>query len=241
MPNKPRHVALVERIRLLFPDLPDPEGAIATHRVVVDGVIVSNRKARVARTASIRVAPQPSLPRGAMKLAAALERFEVRVGGRVCLDVGASTGGFTAVLLRAGARRVYSVDAGHGQLLGSLRADERVVNLERTNVGSLDRRRVPEAVELVAVDLSYLALAAVAPQLEAVAFAQDADLVALVKPTFELRRAGPPQGDDDHAKAVEVAIAAFEATAWRRRGEMRSPVTGRRGAVEHLIHLRRAP
>src|SRR5207248_8695281 len=106
----------------------------------------------------------PPLLRGETKLRAALAAFDVSVAGRVALDVGAAAGGFTRALLAAGARRVYAVDAGYGQLLGSLRQDPRVVNLEATNLGELSVDLIPDQVELVTLDLSYLALAAAVPQ-----------------------------------------------------------------------------
>src|SRR5437867_332996 len=119
--------------------------------------------------------------RGSVKLRAALDRFVMSVEGRVCLDVGASTGGFTTVLLERGAVKVYAVDAGHGQLLGSLRADVRVVNLEATNIAELTEALVPDAIDVVTVDLSYLSLHSAAVQLNRVTFAPGAELIGLVK------------------------------------------------------------
>lgn len=115
-----------------------------------------------------------------------------------------------------------------------------MVNLERTNLGVLTRALVPEVIEVVTVDLSYLSLALAAPQIEAVAIAAGADLVALVKPMFELGLARPPAEAGQRAKAVEVAAAAFEAAGWQAARSIQSPVPGRRGAIEHLLHLRRA-
>ena len=109
--------------------------------------------------------------RGSAKLAAALDAFGIDVAGRLCLDVGASTGGFTSVLLERGAARVYAVDAGHGQLLGSLRQDARCVNLEATNVGDLTVALVPDVIDLVTVDVSYLALREAVRQLSALQLA----------------------------------------------------------------------
>jgi 23S rRNA (cytidine1920-2'-O)/16S rRNA (cytidine1409-2'-O)-methyltransferase len=239
MPSKPRFAALLQRVRDLHPDLPDPARAISDGLVRVDGLIVSNLRARIPRGAAVTIAPPPGPPRGALKLAAGLEAFCVPVAGRVALDIGAATGGFTCALLAAGVSRVYAVDAGHGQLLGSLRADPRVVNLERTNLGTLTTARVPDVVEIITVDLSYLSLAQAAPQIEAVAIAADADLLALVKPMYELGLAGPPADPDQRAKAVEMAAAAFERTGWRSPRSIQCPVPGRRGAIEHLMHLRR--
>src|SRR5262249_56471618 len=140
--------------------------------------------------ASIVVVP-PRVLRGEVKLQAALDNFQVPVAGRVALDVGASTG--TRVLLRAGATRGYAVDAGHGQLLGSLRCDSRVVNLESTNLGDLNQRLVPELIDVITMDLPYLSVASAVPQLDRIAIAGDADLVALVKPMFELALPALPE------------------------------------------------
>ena len=109
----------------------------------------------------------------------------------MCLDLGAAAGGFTRVLLESGAARVYAVDAGFGQLLGSLRQDPRVVNLEATNVAALDTHLIPEPIEVVTIDVSYLALAAAVAQLDRITIVPGADLIGLVKPMFELRLARP--------------------------------------------------
>jgi hypothetical protein len=143
VPNKPRFVALAQRVRQLHPHLGDPAQAISDGLIRVDGVVVSNPRARVPRGAAVTIAPPAAPPRGARKLAAALRRFAVPVAGRVALDVGAAAGGFTHALLAAGARRVYAVDAGHGQLLGSLRSDGRVVNLARAPVDAEPAARPP--------------------------------------------------------------------------------------------------
>lgn len=239
MPNKPRFVMLVQRVRDLHPGLADPARPISEGLVRVDGLIVTNPRARVPRGAAVTIAPPSAPPRGARKLAAGLDAFAVDAAGRVALDLGAAAGGFTHALLAAGAGRVYAVDAGYGQLLGSLRADGRVVNLERTNLADLTRVLVPDVIEIVTVDLSYLALARAAPQIEAVAIADAADLVALVKPMYELGLARLPTDPDQRAKAVEVAAAAFAQVGWRSPRSIRCPVQGRRGAIEYLMHLRR--
>lgn len=240
MPNKPRFVALAQRVRQLQPHLGDPARAISDGLIRVDGVVVSNPRARVPRGAAVTTAPPAAPPRGARKLAAALSRFAVPVAGRVALDVGAAAGGFTHALLAAGARRVYAVDAGHGQLLGSLRSDGRVVNLERTNLGVLSAALVPDVIEIITIDLSYLSLARAAPQLEAVAITANAELIALVKPMYELGLAHPPGEPELQAKAVALAAAAFEQAGWHAPRSIRSPLTGRRGAVEYLLHVHRS-
>jgi 23S rRNA (cytidine1920-2'-O)/16S rRNA (cytidine1409-2'-O)-methyltransferase len=179
--------------------------------------------------------------RGEAKLRAALSGFEVRVAGRICLDLGAAAGGFTRVLLEAGAARVYAVDAGFGQLLGSLRQDPRVVNLEATNVAALDARLVPDAIDVVTIDVSYLALAAAVAQLDRITIAPDAVLIGLVKPMFELRLATAPSDPLLVDAATKRAAAGIVAAGWEIIGSMSSPVLGGRGAVEALVHARRSP
>jgi 23S rRNA (cytidine1920-2'-O)/16S rRNA (cytidine1409-2'-O)-methyltransferase len=184
---------------------------------------------------------RPATPlRGSAKLEAALAEFAIEVDGRIALDAGAAAGGFTTTLLAAGAARVYAVDVGHGQLRGRLRQDPRVVVLERTNLAELDATVVPDAVDVITLDLSYLSLAGAVPQVERVPIAPGADLVALVKPMFELALAEPPQDPADIARAVDLACAAVSAGPWTVVATIESPVTGAHGAVEHLIHARRA-
>lgn len=192
----------------------------------------------VARDASIVLrTPQPLA--GEAKLRAALAAFSPAVAGRIALDVGAAAGGFTRVLLEAGARKVYAVDAGFGQLLGSLRQDVRVVNLERVNLGELDGERVPDTVELVTIDVSYISLASALPQLARLAFAPDAELIALVKPMFELALAEAPLDEPALAEAVRRASAGMEAAGWHVVASIPSPVLGHHGAKELLLHARR--
>jgi len=179
--------------------------------------------------------------RGEAKLRAALAVFGVDVRGRTCLDVGAAAGGFTRVLLESGAARVYAVDAGFGQLLGSPRQDPRVLNLEATNVSKLDMRLVPDPIDVVTIDVSYLALAAAAAQLGGIVLAADADLVGLVKPMFELRLPTAPTDQKTVEAAIERAATGIEEAGWRVVGSMPSPVLGGRGAVEALLHARRSP
>ncbi|MBO0684385.1 MAG: TlyA family rRNA (cytidine-2'-O)-methyltransferase [Candidatus Dormibacteraeota bacterium] len=201
-------------------------------------------RSRSRRPASLgeqlaRLRGQRSPLRGEAKLDAALHEFQVPIQGRVALDAGAAAGGFTTVLLRRGASRVYAVEAGFGQLLGSLRQDPRVVNLERTNLGDLDRRRVTDRVEVVSLDLSYLSLADAVPQLTTLDIAGGADLIALVKPMFELHLPRPPADEARLQDALGRAIAGMEAAGWRVAGSMPSPVTGQGGAHEFLVHGRR--
>ena len=185
-----------------------------------------------------RILPERRL-RGDLKLSAALDQLEVPVAARVALDVGASAGGFTTALLTAGARRVYALDAGVGQLVGRLRSDPRVVNLEGRQSRSSEHLAVPETVEVITMDLSYLALADAVPQLEAVDIDYHADLLALVKPTFELHRATLASSPADVAAAVDGAVRAIGTSRWDVQELCRAPRTGRKGAPEVFIHAHR--
>jgi 23S rRNA (cytidine1920-2'-O)/16S rRNA (cytidine1409-2'-O)-methyltransferase len=179
--------------------------------------------------------------RGEGKLRAALDAFGIDARAAVALDLGASAGGFTRVLLERGATHVYAVDAGHGQLLGSLRADARVSNLEGTNLAALTPSLVPDPIEIVTADLSYVSLADAIPQLEGrVALAPRAHLVALVKPQFELGAPAPPRESAALAHAVHRAVSGIGGAGWNVRDVIESPVRGRRGAVEFLLHAIRA-
>ena len=229
---------VVEHVAASRPDIEDVRGAIEEGRVTVAGAPVTNANARVRADAPVVVRGASTL-RGEAKLAAAMDAFEVRIEGRVALDVGAAAGGFTRVLLTRGADRVFAVDAGHGQLRGELRQDPRVVTLERTNVGELTSEHVPDPIGVVTIDLSYLAIAAALPQLEAVAFEPHADLIALVKPMFELGLPEPPTEPSELDRALTLAVEAVDSGPWRTLATIVSPVTGARGAREFLVHGRR--
>jgi 23S rRNA (cytidine1920-2'-O)/16S rRNA (cytidine1409-2'-O)-methyltransferase len=229
---------LLDEVARAHPKIHDPEEEIRRGAIVVDGRVMTNPASLIRAGASIVVRGEPVL-RGEAKLRAALEAFEVVIEGRIALDVGASAGGFTRVLLEAGASKVYAVDVGHGQLLGSLRQDARVVNLEATNVAELNRANVPDVIGVVTIDLSYLALSVAVPQLACVRLARDAEAVALVKPQFELGLAEPPSDSEHLAQAVAKAQAGFEMSAWTVEGAIESPIRGARGAIEYLMHARR--
>lgn len=206
--------------------------------MLVDGRVILNPNSQVREGASIVIQP-PVVLRGEAKLRAVLQAFPVGVSGRTALDAGAAAGGFVRVLLEAGVTRVYAVDAGHGQLLGSLRQDPRVVNLEATNLSELNTTLVPEPIAVVTLDLSYLSLAAGVPYLSRVQLAERATLLALVKPMFELALAAPPADDVQLERARRLAEQAIGAAGWAVEGSIRSPVKGARGATEFWVHATR--
>jgi 23S rRNA (cytidine1920-2'-O)/16S rRNA (cytidine1409-2'-O)-methyltransferase len=192
----------------------------------------------------LRGQDHPWVSRGGVKLAAALDHFAVDPAGRICLDVGASTGGFTDVLLSRAAARVYAVDVGQGQLAWKLRQDPRVVVLERQNARNLTRREVPEAPSLVVCDASFIGLATVLSAPLALA-ADQVELVALIKPQFEVGRDGIGKGGIVRDAALRQAavdrVAAWLAgqPGWRVLGVMQSPIAGAEGNIEYLIAGRR--
>ena len=176
--------------------------------------------------------------RGAYKLAPALETFGVSVAGRVCADIGASTGGFTDVLLRRGAARVYAIDVGRGLLDWRLRQDPRVVVIERVNARNLERFQ--EAINLVVIDVSFIGLEKVLPAI--VAAAPGAQIVALFKPQFQVERGQVGKGGIvRHAQAVEAALGRFRewcaANSLRVLAEAPSEVAGAEGNREIFVHL----
>jgi 23S rRNA (cytidine1920-2'-O)/16S rRNA (cytidine1409-2'-O)-methyltransferase len=198
-------------------------------------VPAASPRTRVRADAAIRIRhPRPL--RGTIKLAHALAAFGIDAAGAIALDLGAAAGGFTQALLDAGAARVYAVDAGAGQLRGWLRADPRVINLERTNLAQLGPHLISEPVNPITMDLSYLAIADAIGQIDPQVLAPAAQLIALVKPTFELHAATLADQPQQVASAVETAARALEDHGWQTLGQQPSPIPGAKGAVEMLLH-----
>lgn len=236
--TSPRLRALAREVAHRYPHLDDPDARIAAGDVLVNGFPRANPSSLVAAEDSIVLRRRKSL-RGTAKLSHALRVFDLSPRGRVAVDLGAAAGGFTQALLDAGVARVYAVDVGHGQLLGSLRQDPCVVNLERTNVAELNESRVPDAVGVVTIDLSYLSIASTVPQLETLNIEPGADLIALIKPAYELNLPEPPTDDFLLGAAVSHAARALSESGWSVMATERSPVLGHRGAIEYIVHGRK--
>jgi 23S rRNA (cytidine1920-2'-O)/16S rRNA (cytidine1409-2'-O)-methyltransferase len=194
---------------------------------------------------SLRGREHPWVSRGGVKLAHALDHFRLDPAGLVCLDIGASTGGFTQVLLQRGAAKVYAVDVGHGQLDWSLRRDPRVVVLERVNARHLSADEVPEPVDLVVCDASFIGLRTVLPAPLSLTKPRAA-LVALIKPQFEagpvrVGKGGVVRDPAVHAEVCETVRAWLAAQpGWRVLGLAESPIEGADGNKEFLIAARKA-
>lgn len=183
----------------------------------------------------------PYVGRGGVKLARALDVFAISVTGRDALDVGASTGGFTDVMLKRGAARVVALDVGHGQIDWSLRNDPRVVVIERFNARHLTLADLPGPVDIVTIDVSFISLRQILPVVPGL-LRQGADVVALVKPQFEAGRGEVNKGIIRdalvHARVVEEVSAAGAEVGLTRVGSTPSPITGQKGNVEILLHFR---
>ena len=187
----------------------------------------------------------PFVSRGALKLAAALNHFQLTPRGRVCVDIGASTGGFSEVLLMHGAKKIFAVDVGHGQLDPKIANNPRVISLERTNARELSPKLIPEAPEAIVVDVSFISLKLALPKALGLA-APNAWLIALVKPQFEVGRGHVGKGgivrDEVVQEAALADIAAWlpENPGWSVTGSIPSPVKGGDGNREFLLAARKA-
>lgn len=219
---------------------------VISGRVTVNGA-PADKAARMvgAGEAVVVLGPPPRfVSRGGLKLEAALERFDMAVSGLVCLDAGASTGGFTDCLLQRGAASVWALDVGHGQLDPSIRHHPRVIVRERCNVRGLTPGDLGGPVDLVVADLSFISLTTVAPALVG-ATREEGDLVVLVKPQFELGRRHVSAGRGVITdpllwrEALDAVAAAFHQAGATASGVVRSPITGGAGNVEFLLRARR--
>ena len=218
---------------------------IGAGRVSIDGMPAAKPATAVATDAKLTVSGADDrswVSRGAHKLIGALDAFGVAVDGRRCLDAGASTGGFTEVLLDRGAREVVAADVGYGQLAWSLRSDSRVIVMERTNVRALTADAIGGPVDLVVADLSFISLATVLPALVSCASAH-ADIVPMVKPQFEVGRDRVGAGGvvSDPAVRADACLAVARRAAelgWRAVDVTSSPLPGPSGNVEFFLRLR---
>lgn len=237
-------VALVERG--LAPSRERARALVLAGRVRVNGTLVTKAGAPVPPDAALDVTGPdvPWVSRGGVKLAHALDAFAIAVAGREALDIGASTGGFTDVLLARGAVRVVALDVGHGQIDWRLREDPRVIVLERHNARELTRAWLPAPADVVTIDVSFISLRLILPAVPAV-LAPGADVVALVKPQFEAGRdevgkGGLVKDPAIHAAVVERVQDAARAAGLLPQALTPSPITGATGNQEFLLHLKPA-
>ncbi len=232
---------LVERG--LVPSRERARSMILAGLVVVDDHAVDKAGTQVDVHALIRLKGEdiPFVSRGGLKLAEALRVFGVRAKGRIALDVGASTGGFTDCLLQNGAAQVYAVDVGYGQLAWSLREDPRIVNLERTNIRYLEPGRLRQTPDLAVIDASFISLTKVLPSTLRL-LAVPAEVIALIKPQFEVGRGrvgkrGVVSDPELHSTVIAKVTRVAEELGCEVLGTCESPILGPKGNREFLIHL----
>lgn len=211
--------------------------------VQVNGKVITKPGIKFDDSAQVDLleAPFPWVSRGALKLLSALEQFKVSATDRTCLDVGASTGGFTEVLLHHGAKKVFALDAGTDQLAERLRGDERIVSIEQQNIRTAPDDLLGEAVSLVVIDVSFISLKLILPELGRF-LSPSADVVALVKPQFEvgaahLGRGGIVRNEKRRIQAVNDVVAEAKLLGFTCAASTVSPIEGGDGNIEYLIHL----
>jgi len=230
--------------RGLAPSRERAQALILSGVVLVNGQPAGKAGGAIADDAEIalREADHPYVGRGGLKLAHALDTFGVTVDARLALDIGASTGGFTDVLLRRGATHVVAMDVGHGQIDWSLRTDPRVLVIEHMNARNLSLADLPGPVDVVTIDVSFISLAHIFPRVPPL-LRPGADVIALVKPQFEAGRSevgkkGVVRDPAVQARVVEEATARAAEVGLARAGMTESPITGDAGNREFLLHLR---
>ncbi len=226
--------------RDLSPSREKARAMIMAGEVTVDGKMIDKAGTRVSIAAEIAVKTKPRfVSRGGDKLAGALATFPIDVSGRICADVGASTGGFTDCLLQNSAAKVYAIDVGYGQIAYTLRTDERVVVMERTNVRYVES--LPEQVSLVVMDASFISLRLLLPAVKGW-LTQQADVIPLIKPQFEagqhdVGRGGVVRDTDVHVRVLEEVLSFALHEGFALRGLIKSPLKGPAGNIEFLAWL----
>jgi len=247
MPQKARKVRIDKLLvdRELVSTRQKAQALVMGGCVLVDNVPVTKAGQLVYPNIVIRIKGRahPYVSRGGVKLEHALKSLDCNVRGKVCMDVGASTGGFTDCLLQNGATRVYAVDVGYGQLATKLVRDKRVVMVERANIRHMGSERIPDAVEVAVIDVSFISLTLVLPVVE-LFLTPGASIVALIKPQFEVGRelvgkGGVVRDPELHALAVNKVKEAGLALGWRFEGVVDSPILGAKGNREFFIYFKK--
>ena len=231
--------------RGLAPSREKAKAIIMAGEVLVDGQREDKPGTAFAETVEITVKgnPLPYVSRGGLKLEKAVSQFELNLEGRICMDVGSSTGGFTDCMLQNGAVKVYSVDVGHGQLAWKLRNDNRVVCMERTNIRYVTPENIQEPPSFVSIDVSFISLTKVLPAVRAL-LEEDGEIVCLIKPQFEAGREkvgkkGVVRDPAVHREVI-LRVASFaQSIGFALLNLEFSPVKGPEGNIEYLLHLQK--
>ncbi|MEW6237764.1 MAG: TlyA family RNA methyltransferase [Candidatus Omnitrophota bacterium] len=216
---------------------------IRAGKVLVDETVADKPGVKYAEDSLIRVVERESsyAGRGGLKLEGALKRFSIDPSHRVAADLGASTGGFTECLLRLGAKKVFAIDVGRGQLAYHLQIDPRVVVLDRTNCRYLQEEILGERVDIIAADLSFISVRTVFPAMERI-LKKEGEAVVLIKPQFEIGKGrvgkrGIVRSQTDHLEVLESCRAFFIESGWQVKNAAPSPIAGKSGNIEFFLHL----
>lgn len=236
----------------LFASRQQAQAAIMDGGILVNGEKVTKAGTPVAPDAKVEVTaswqPQKFVSRGGVKLEQALSQFDINVQDRICLDIGASTGGFTDCLLQNGAKKIYAIDVGHGQIVGSLRQDSRVIVMEKTNVRDLgpddlykDLSDKSHKANFACVDVSFISLSKVLPSILALLDKPNFEIVALIKPQFEAEKhlvgkGGVIKSPDLHKRIIGNVLSFAEQLGLSNSGLTHSPIKGPSGNIEFLVH-----
>lgn len=244
-PKRRLDLAMVERG--LAPTRAKAQALIMARRVQVNGAFADKPGRSVTEEDQIVLTEleHPYVSRGGLKLEHALRSFRIDLPDRICADIGASTGGFTDVMLRAGAKKVYAIDVGYGQLDASLRNDPRVVVRERVNARHLGPGDFDERIDFVAVDVSFISLRLILPPILGF-LSPEGEVVALIKPQFEVGKGEVGKGgivrdQEKRRDAVQVVLDFVRGLGLQVAGVTESPIKGAEGNVEYLAHLRQKP
>jgi len=213
-------------------------------KVYCDGVKVDKAGDMVSLEQNFEIKEDlPYVSRGGLKLEAAIKEFGIELKDKVCVDIGASTGGFTDCMLKFGAKKVYAIDVGYGVLDERLRKDERVVNLEKTNIRYLNVELINDDISFVSIDVSFISLTLVLPKAVEL-LKEEGSIVALVKPQFELTpkdvsKGGIVRDELKHKEAVEKIVSFAEAQKLKVVGVIPSPILGQKGNKEFLVYIKK--
>ncbi len=229
----------------LFESRTKAQSAIIAGLILVDGQKIEKPGTKVDETDEIRILGDacPYVSRGGLKLVGAIDSFNVDVNDLVAADIGAGTGGFTDCLLQKGAKKVYAIDVGYGQIAWKLRNDKRVTVIERKNARELSESDLGEKVDLVVMDVSFISILKILPAIQNI-LKESGDVITLVKPQFEAGKDEVPKGGvirdkKTHDKVLSNIKTGVEALGFNVIGQIQSPITGRDGNVEYFMHLRR--
>jgi len=229
----------------LFDSRTKAQASIIAGLILADNQKIEKPGIKIEETAEIRVLGDacPYVSRGGLKLEGAIDDFRVDVKGLIVADIGAGTGGFTDCLLKKGAKKVYAIDVGYGQIDWKLRNDKRVIVIERKNARELTPDDIGEEVDMAVMDVSFISILKILPAISNI-LKKGGDVVTLVKPQFEAGKNEVPRGGvirnkNVHRKVLDNVKAGAQGLGYEYLGETRSPITGKDGNVEYFLHLRR--